>query len=89
MQKYAVRTLYIANFLAAATEMATLRRQPKDAQAFVNAMKRVEIADRTLENELNAIAEKGYSLESALMHPHQDGNHDLIITAIFSKPDET
>jgi hypothetical protein len=57
-EKYAVRTLFITNYLSAAHDMAELRRNPTDTQALINAMKRVEIADRTLEAELNSIAEK-------------------------------
>jgi hypothetical protein len=48
----------------------------------------VEIADRTLEAELNSIAEKGYRLQTALMHPQEDNVHDLLITAIFSRETE-
>jgi hypothetical protein len=87
-EKYAVRTLFITNYLSAAHDMAELRRNPTDTQALINAMKRVEIADRTLEAELNSIAEKGYRLQTALMHPQEDNVHDLLITAIFSRETE-
>lgn len=85
-KEFVVRTLFLANFFEAAATMAEQRRHPTNPQELINAMKRVEIADKTLEKELNGFAERGYSLGTIIQHPHDDTNdHDLLITAIFER----
>ncbi len=85
-KELAVRTLFLANFFEAAATMAEQRRHPTNPQELVNAMKRVEIADKTLEKELSGFAERGYSLSAIIRHPHDSTNpQDLLITAIFER----
>lgn len=86
-KKFAVRTLFLARFFEPGAEMADQRRQPvPDTKTLVAALKRVEIADQTLERELNAFAEKGFDLVAAIQHPRPDAyKNDLLITTIFSR----
>lgn len=80
---YLVRTLYLANYADAAANVARLRRNPTDADALRTALKRMEMADKMLEDELNSYAEKGYTLVEALRHDVQDQPGDLLFTAVF------
>jgi len=85
-KKYAVRTVFLANFFAPGAEMANQRRSPSSTEALVTAMKRVELADQTLERELNAFAEKGYDLHTVIQHDmgNDDQHLDLLATLILS-----
>lgn len=85
-KNFVVRTLFIANFFDPAAEMVERRRNNDDPQGLINAMKRTEMANQALEQEINAIAEKGYDLVSLVPHPAGDaGRHDLLMTAIFTR----
>lgn len=85
-RQYAVRTLYLANFFSPAADMATARRANADPKTIIAAMKRTEMADQTLEKELNAFSERGFSLEATILHPTQeDAGHDLILTLILGR----
>jgi hypothetical protein len=86
-KQFVVRTLFLANFFTPASEMAEQRRRStRDPAALVASMKRVELADQTLERELNSFAEKGFDLVSVVQHPQDDGHKsDLMITAVFSR----
>ena len=86
---YTVRTLFLQNFFSPATEMANLRRGSKpslDRQSLLGAMKRTELADKTLEKELNAFTERGYQIISVIPHPIDTENpYDLLLTVILSQ----
>ena len=86
---YTVRTLFLQNYFSPASEMAAFRRGSNeriDTQALLGAMKRTELADRTLEKELNAFAERGYQIISLIPHPIDAENpYDLLITVILSQ----
>jgi len=86
---YTVRTLFLQNYFSPASEMAAYRRgsnQRIDTQALLGSMKRTELADRTLEKELNAFAERGYQIISLIPHPIDAENpYDLLITVILSQ----
>lgn len=85
-QEFAVRTLYLAHFFEAAAKLADQRRSPTNPQELINAMKRVELADKTLEKELNAFAEKGYNLAAIIQHTLDPKyKDDLLVTAVFSR----
>lgn len=83
---YIVRTIFLQNYYAPASEMADLRRGNGDMNELVGAMKRTEFADSTLENELNAFAERGYNIINMIPHPI-DVNYpyDLLMTVVLSK----
>lgn len=83
--RYKVRTLFLSNFFEPSHEMVELRRNAhkSNAQALIASLKRVELADHMLEKELNTLAEKGFRLSQAILHP-QMGN-DLVFTAIFEQ----
>jgi hypothetical protein len=86
---YTVRTLFLQNFFSPASEMADFRRgsnQNIDRQSLLGAMKRTEHADKTLEKELNAFAERGYQIISVIPHPIDAENpYDLLLTVILSQ----
>lgn len=88
---YTVRTLFLQNYFAPANELAAHRRASNDSanmQAMLSAMKRTELADKTLQKELNAFAERGYQLVSVIPHPIDAENpFDLMITVILSQAD--
>ena len=66
--------------------MVTARQNPQDAQALIQAMRRLELADKTLETELKSFADKGYDINTVLQHPHSSTDEqDLLITLILSK----
>lgn len=68
--------------------MAKQRRSTTNMQALVSAMKRTELADKTLEKELNAFAEKGYQIVSMISHPiDADHPNDLLITVVLNSPE--
>lgn len=86
MTPYLVRTIFLQNYFAPASEMADLRRGNGDMQDLVGAMKRTELADKTLEKELNAFAERGYRIMNIIQHPPNAENlYDLLITVVLSK----
>ncbi|MCA9885931.1 MAG: hypothetical protein KC546_00230 [Anaerolineae bacterium] len=85
-KRYIVRTIYLANFYRPSAEM-TRQRHSENAstETLVGAMRRTEIANQALEEELNAFAEKGYELVNVLHHPTgRESAFDLLITGIFS-----
>jgi len=84
-QHYLVRTLYLANFSEAAVQVARLRRNPTDAETLRTALKRMELADKMLEDELNSYADKGYTLVEAFRHEFKEQPSDLLFTAVFAK----
>lgn len=86
MSQFIVRTLFLQNYFAPAREMAEQRRDQSDMNEFVRAMKRTELADQTLERELNAYNEKGYQIISVIPHPTDPNHpHDLLMTVILSE----
>ena len=88
---YTVRTLFLQNYFAPANELAIKRRHSHDSgdmQEILTAMKRTELANKTLEKELNAFAERGYQIVSLIPHPiDTDNPYDLLITVILSQAD--
>ena len=87
-KRYIVRTIYLANFYRPSADMAKQRRTTDETtpETLVGAMRRTEMANQALEEELNAFAEKGYELMSVLHHPQsREGMFDLLITGIFAQ----
>jgi hypothetical protein len=84
-QHYLVRTLYLANYVEAAQNVARLRRNPSDADSLRTVLKRLELADKMLEDELNAFASRGYSLSELIKHEVPDYPGDLLITIVFER----
>ena len=81
-----VRTIFIAGYFKPGGEMAAQRRETTSPKALVDAMRRVEVADRALEKELSTFTERGYRLVETLRHPVSSKNrYDLLITAIFQR----
>jgi hypothetical protein len=91
-KEYLVRTILLQSYFGPAGEMAKQRRdQTQDTQAMVNAMKRTQLADETLQRELQSFGDKGYTLLDLLRHPLETKNrYDLLVTAIFCRdaPDD-
>ncbi len=88
-KEIAVRTIYLQKFFDPGREMVTARRNPQDTQALIKAMRRLEMADQTLERELKGFADKGYDIASILQHPRDNAEeHDLLVTLILSKDNE-
>lgn len=85
MNNYIVRTIFLQNYFTPAADMAQQRRETTNMKDLVSAMKRTEHANQTLERELNAFAEKGYNIVSAIQHPI--GNHptDLLVTLVLAE----
>ena len=90
---YTVRTLFLQNYFTPANELAAFRRGSNpniNRQALLGAMKRTELADKTLEKELNAFAERGYQIVSLIPHPIDAENpYDLLITVILAQNDSS
>jgi exonuclease VII small subunit len=82
---YIVRTLYMANYGEAAAKVAQERHSPKDMESLRDALKKLEAADKTLEAELNAYAERGYELVTTIKHELAAYPADLMVTAIFKR----
>ena len=81
-----VRTIYLQKFFEPGREMAEARKNMQDTQALIKAMRRLELADQTLQRELKAFAEKGFEINSILQHPRDNAEeHDLLVTLILSK----
>lgn len=85
-ENYLVRTVFLQNYFAPASEMANLRRGNGNMNELVGAMKRTELASTTLEKELNAFAEHGLRIVSILPHPGDaDSPYDLLVTVVLSE----
>ena len=85
-KEISVRTIYLQKFFDPGREMVEARRRQQDTQALITAMRRLELADKTLEKELKSFAEKGFEINSILQHPRANADeHDLLITLILSK----
>ena len=82
-KRYIVRTLYLANFAEAAMLLAQERRNPTGVDALRNALRKLEIADQTLERELNAYAARECELVGFIRHDIENSPLDLLVTAIF------
>jgi hypothetical protein len=89
---YTVRTLFLQNYFAPAQEMAVSRRSAvssdstSNMKSVITAMKRTELAQQTLEKELNAFSQKGYKIVSIIHHPgDSESPYDLLITVILSQ----
>ena len=81
-----VRTIYLQKFFEPGHEMVEARKNLQDTQALIKAMRRLELADQTLERELKAFAEKGFTIDSIVQHPRDNADeHDLLVTLILSK----
>jgi len=83
--EYLVKTLFLANFIEAAQKVAQERRTPTDIETLKNALKRLDMADRLLAQELNTYGMGGYQLVDTMRYPVTDQPGDLLITAIFSR----
>jgi hypothetical protein len=89
---YTVRTIFLQNYFTPAAEMAESRRSALASESttsmksVISAMKRTELAQQTLEKELNAFTQKGYKIVSIIPHPG-DSNfpYDLLVTVILSQ----
>lgn len=89
---YTVRTVFLQNYFAPAAEMTESRRNSNSTdstsslKSVMGAMKRTELAQQTLEKELNAFAIKGFKIVSIIPHP-SDSNYpyDLLLTVILSQ----
>ncbi|MEM9951139.1 MAG: hypothetical protein AAFV93_25220 [Chloroflexota bacterium] len=85
-ETYTVRTIFLQNYFAPASNMANMRRGKGDTGELVGAMKRTELADNTLARELNGFAERGYHIMNIIPHPIDAENpYDLLITVVLSK----
>jgi hypothetical protein len=80
---YLVRTLYLANFADAVIQVTEQRRNPSDVDGLRNALKKLDMADKTLENELNAYASQDCELVGIIRHTVDEHPRDLLVTAIF------
>ena len=82
----AVRTIYVQKFFEPGREMVEARQNMQDSQSLIKAMRRLELADQTLQKELKSFADKGFEITSILQHPHNNfEEHDLLVTLILSK----
>jgi hypothetical protein len=86
---YTVRTIFLQNYFAPAKKLAEQRRGGNEMRDIVSAMKQTDMANKTLEDELNVFEEKGFNIVSVIPHPMQDDNAtDLLMTVILEgKPD--
>ena len=84
--EYTVKTLFLANFYEAAMSMVKERHTPTSRENLIASLKRLELADKTLEDELNRIAEQGYELADSIVHRRDEFKNDLVVTAIFARP---
>lgn len=85
----AVRTIYLQKFFDPGREMVEARQNPQDTQGLIKAMRRLEMADQTLERELKGFADKGFDISAILQHPRKNvEEHDLLVTLILTKDDE-
>ncbi|GAB4340443.1 MAG: hypothetical protein Kow00117_20910 [Phototrophicales bacterium] len=86
---YIVRTIYLANFHDAVARVAKERRNPTDMNSLRDALKKLELADKTLENELNAYAGKGLHVVGTIRHDIPEYPADLLLTLIFEQEETT
>jgi hypothetical protein len=89
---YTVRTIFLQNYFSPAQEMAVSRRaavatdSTTNMKTVITAMKRTELAQQTLEKELNGFAQKGFKIVSIIPHPSDsESPYDLLITVILSQ----
>ena len=82
-RRYLVRTLYLANFADAVIQVTEQRRNPSDVDGLRNALKKLDMADKTFENELNAYASQHCELVGIIRHQVDAHPRDLLVTAIF------
>jgi hypothetical protein len=88
-KKTVVRTIYLQKFFDPGREMVEARQNIQDTQALIKAMRRLELADQTLERELKPFSEKGFTIDSIVQHPRDNAEeHDLLVTLILSKDAE-
>jgi len=88
-KEIAVRTIYLQKFFDPGREMVEARGNLQDREALIKAMRRLEMADKTLEQELKPFADKGFDINAILQHPHENsGEHDLLVTLILSKDND-
>ncbi len=88
-ENYLVRTIFLQNYFAPSAEMAEHRRNTEIVTDFVGAMKRTELASKTLEKELNAFSEHGLHIVSMIPHPiDSNAPYDLLLTVVLSKASE-
>lgn len=86
--RYIVRTIYLANYFQPSAELRRERRSTTTTDSLIDAMRRTELANETLADELNAFADKGLRLINLLPHPQDVENpHDLMVTGVFEKID--
>ena len=85
-KEISVRTIYLQKFFEPGREMVEARQNMQDTQALIQSMRRLELADQTLQRELKSFAEKGFTIDSILQHPRDNADeHDLLVTLILSK----
>jgi hypothetical protein len=83
---YIVRTIFLQNYFTPAQDMAEQRRNTSNPRDLISAMKRTELAQRTLEQELDGFSKKGYQIVSMIPHPFDENNpSDLLMTIILSQ----
>ena len=83
---YTIRTVFLQNYFAPAKKLAEQRRGDNQMRDIVSAMKQTDMANKTLEDELNVFEEKGFDIVSVIPHPMQDDNAtDLLMTVILEK----
>ena len=83
---YIVRTIFLQNYFTPAKDMAEQRRGSNpDMNAVVSAMKRTELAQDMLAQELSNFADKGYQIVNMIQHPFDEEHpSDLLMTVILS-----
>lgn len=82
----AVRTIYLQKFFDPGREMVEARQNPQDREGLIKAMRRLDLADKTLEQELKPFADKGFDISAILQHPRKNvEEHDLLVTLILTK----
>lgn len=85
-QDIAVRTIYLQKFFDPGSEMVAARQNPQNREGLIKAMRRLDLADKTLEQELKPFADKGFTISALLQHPNKNAeDHDLLITLILTK----
>ena len=87
---FIVRTIFLQNYFGPAHDMAEQRRKSSpDMNALVSAMKRTELAQDMLAQELRGFLDKGYQIQSIIPHPFDAKNpNDLLMTVILSDDED-
>ena len=88
-KRYIVRTLYLANFAEAAVQLAQERRNPTGIDSLRSALRKLEMADQTLEKELNAYVAEDCELIGLIRHDIEEQPLDLLVTAIFARQESS